>query len=630
MLSNETQQTLLNVFKEVWVAPDNSTIYDWANQHITLRPPFAFTGKFDVSLSRYLIQPFDDLKNSSVKQINCMAAVKTGKTLLPQIWLPWVVCNAPGSVLWLMNEGTVADRVSETKTIPILLDCPLVKDHLPKDRFKIRKNEIVFPHMAVTVDSAKESTINSLDVRYLVLDECWQFKNGFLSAAKDRVKAHSHHSKILCISQAGVQEDEWEKEFDRGVVYEWAWICPQCKKEQVHNWSLEREDGTYSGINWEENDTTRPDGVWNFLEASKTARLECHFCKHGVTDTPENRKYLNDTGVYICTKPNGDPSIHSYRWPAWAMFNISFASLAVKYLQAQEAKDLGDTIPLEMFYQKELGRTYGQNHNAEFLESATEAYDPNAKWGDYLFMGVDVQELDPKFRYVIRAFAKNGDSRRIDFGTAVTWEELDGIRIKYNIPHQYVYVDSGDGKATEAIYEQCVLHGHEGLQKGTTKKQWFSFFATKGDGDRRRDTYTHTDKTERYYSPVSFKQVPLIREPKLKGTPCPLILWKNYPVKNILHALRSGTTPIKFVADKFDDEYERQMNSEYLLKEIDKKAKKVTWRWKQKDREANHYWDCECLCLLAALMRGIIGGKNGIETTKETDKKPEPVTASTS
>src|SRR5882762_7471210 len=109
MLSKQLQSEFIATFKAEWTPPDNSTIPEWANKHVTLKPPFAFTGNFDVSLSRYLIQPFNDLKNPFIKQINCMAAVKTGKTMLPQIWLPWVICNAPGDVLWLMNEGTAAD-----------------------------------------------------------------------------------------------------------------------------------------------------------------------------------------------------------------------------------------------------------------------------------------------------------------------------------------------------------------------------------------------------------------------------------------------------------------------------------------------------------------------------------------
>jgi hypothetical protein len=546
-----------------------------------------------------------------------MAAVKTAKTLLAQIWLPWIVCNAPGSMLWLMQVEQAAELISETKTLPVLLDCPPVAVHLPKNTDKIRKDEIIFPHMSVTLTSAKESLLQSSDMRYVVMDDCYLYKNGFIEEASDRIRGHIHHSKILRMSQGGQIDDEWDKYYKRGIVFEWGYKC-KCGKENIHTWQMKREDGSYSGMNWLKNETTYPNGVRSNSECAKTAHLECHHCKNKLFDTDENREYLRNNGIYICTKKNGNELVHSYHWPSWAMFNVTFESAVLRYLNAKDEADSLDDTALNNFYKKELGIPRPIRSRDNLIYTMIEDYDPNKVWDseETRFLSADVQRTDPMFRWIVRAMAKNGDSRLIELGTAVSWDELRNVQTRLQVKDQNVVIDSGDGNLTEEVYEKCVQYGHEGFNRG--KKTYFCWFALKGD---KAITYNnHSDHISRPYSSIAYKP---ITNPKSKGKMCPLILWSNYTVKNILSHLRSGKSSIKWVSNKIDDEYERQMNAEVLIKETNKTTGKVNWRWDNPDKKPNHYWDVECQLVVAGLARGILGRVGDIE------KKPIAPTPST-
>src|SRR5207253_11176787 len=121
--------------------------------------------------------------------------------------------------------------------------------------------------------------------------------------------AFPYTSKILLISQAGIERDDFDLEWRSSSMHEWHWSCPACEKYQPFEWSTKREDGSWAGMKWLTNEITRPNGRWDFPKVAKTARLECLHCHHQLEDTPAIRRRLADTGEYRSTNPKADPTI---------------------------------------------------------------------------------------------------------------------------------------------------------------------------------------------------------------------------------------------------------------------------------------------------------------------------------
>jgi hypothetical protein len=97
--------------------------------------------------------------------------------------------------------------------------------------------------------------------------------------------------------------------------------------------------------------------------------------------------------------------------------------------------------------------------------------------GEWVYMmSVDVQQAWPYFWYVIRRWRKDaegrGDSVLVAQGHADTWDELDHIRQKHNVPNAGVIVDAGFGPLEHAeVYRECVARATKwGWQNPVTKK----------------------------------------------------------------------------------------------------------------------------------------------------------------
>lgn len=592
---------VLQPFREGFAPPDNREIYEWASDYVDLHNAYSIPGKFNVNRSKFLIEPFKALKDLRIRQVNVMASPRCCKTLLGEIWMLHTIgCNS-GPFLWLQSSDEMIDKMSDLRMLPLLRGCKPVKEMInTNDRFAITKRCFKFPHMTLNLSSAKIRSLQSIGYKFICCDEVWLWDEGFISEMKTRTIDFQHNSKILLLSQGGVASDDWTKEFDDGVVWEWGFKCAKCGKDQVLDFNHKREDGTFGGVIWDKNDITCPEGRWNYREAGKTARYECvnPSCKHNYSDVPQNRRYMNDHGLYLNTKPNGNPKVLSYRWNSMANIEVALSDLCIEYLQAKDALTYeGNKIPLQEFYQKRLAKPWSTQSQMTLAKILTMDYDPNADWGDYTFMTIDCQNNFTEFWYVIRSWNKNGESRLRKYGRAPSFEELRKIQEENKIRDQNVMIDSGNF-ATQ-VYAKCCEYSHSGIVGG--KKVWLSWVALKGWDAQ---DFVHPDGTKKLYSPETRGDPNLGKA--AQGKTCPLYKWSNYSIKNILTYLRDGKGK-SWVTNDFDEEYERQLNSEFLQRTLDKRTNKEKYIYVQKTGVPNHYFDCECMQLVGACMVGIMG-----------------------
>lgn len=599
MITESIKNELMEVYRKALQPPYFGGIKKWAEENVILPPAYAIPGKLDLSISPYLLDPMKDIDDPSVTQINLAMATQVGKSLVSELAILYWIINNPGPIFRIFNNNEISATFTETRLIPLLKNCEVIKPLISQDRFSMKKAGINLPHMAVTLGGANQGKAHGMSVKYLLADEIHQWETGMFNLFMARTTAFAGRRKIICASQPCQAGSEWDVIYSKGRVFEWQWLCPECKKRQPYVWSKEKLNGRgYAGFNWDS--ILNTDGSTNVIESSKTTWLECMECDCRIKDTPSERRYLNDTGEYVCIKNDGDASIKSYTCPNFVNVNLSFESAATQYMLAKKMlKHTGLCEQMEIFVTQVLGKFYKKDELSDISKIITEIYDKDNIDKDWVVsMGVDVQRIGGVKYYVVRAWNKNGnESRRLAFGVTINWDEIEEIRKKYNVPLPMVHVDSGDGETTIEVYQECLKRGQ--VIKIGGNLQYISYTPTKGDGNKT--SYKHPDEITRLYSPVSNQDAGFPQGHKLKGIPAPLILFSNYSIKTILGNLRDNQLPnVKWKIDHPDENYDKQIYSEGLMDVIDKKSGLVQKRWIQ-NRTENHFWDVEVLNLLAAI-----------------------------
>ncbi len=432
---------LVSAWRKGFAPPERLSIQDFSAKYISLPASYAIQGAVDLNRSRYMLPVLEALQDPKVRIVAVQAAVQCGKSLLADLFTPWVIVNSCGSILWLTKDEALAKTYAETRVTPVLYGCEPVRTMLPSNRFSKRKTSILFPNSTVfLLGGANEGNVHSLSVRYLILDEAWTYKPGIIEQALARVKAFPHTSKVLVISQGAEDSHDFTALFRRGHCAEWGWTCPHCQNLQPYAFNVQRPDQTWAGVAWDKNELTKPNDRYNLVEVAKTTRLECFHCKGVVTDTPANRRNLNDTGDYVIGNPNADPTIKSFTWQALANIDISFSSVASQYIQAKEDDQIiGNRVPLQNFTQQVLAKPWNPNAQLQVIRAAIAEYDPAKDWADeaHRFFMVDVQA--DCYWAVCRAWSRSGESRLIWCGKLETIQQVRDKQIELGVKDQKTF-----------------------------------------------------------------------------------------------------------------------------------------------------------------------------------------------
>lgn len=605
---------LLEAYTSGWNYKHYETIYDWARDNISLPAgAFAIPGPFEVNRSKYLIEPFNSLKNPKIRTVSICKAVQSAGSLLAQIYLPWAMIHKKGTMLYLTQGDESAKILADTRIQPILRNIDQFKSMLPKHSKQALKNmTVTLDTVNVLIRGAKEKFVQSNSCIIVIGDECWQFKKGIMEQARSRVTKFPNTHKILWVSQADEVDTDWHVEYNKGIVYEWHWECPKCKAVQPYYWDKLRADNTWAGVIWDK--VLYPDGTTDIFKTAATARISCYGCKHEIADTPINRKQMMDSGKYVCIKTSGDPSRISFNWNSMAAIDIPIRfdplnpgpSLVVQYLQAKEQQKIGNLIPFKTFWLQQLAKFWDESDAERQYIVAMQSYDIKSDWKDekYRVMTIDCQKDLMEFWYVIRAWSATGESRQLAFGKCDTFEQLREKQVELKVQDQLVFVDSGYN--TSKVYNQCVKYGHiVNLPSG--QKQYVSWNATKGSPSRdfpHNDPNSNQPPDRRIYAKKQWVDPlnGLPANPKQPAYKVPLWLYSTNSVKDILRKLRDGKS-FPFLVPMDSKQYTEQMNSEILRKVKNKKTGHAEWIWVQVKQD-NHAWDLEGMQIVSQVILG--------------------------
>jgi hypothetical protein len=615
--------------------PYRGEIYDYANT-LKLGAGYAVKGKFDINTARHLIEPLRALRNPKIRVVVIQGAVQTVKSLVSDLWVPYLIEHEPGDILWLFEDDAKAKYYAETRAMPLIRSIPSIAKMLESvHRDDKTKTKLKFSHMNLVMCGLNEGNVQSISWRYVIIDEAWMARaNGLIRQAKDRTKQYPDTSKILILGQGGWADEDFDREFkdtDQRMLH---YNCPSCGGSQPFELAVARPDdfpdvelrGKYAGLGWDTNDITRPNKRWNFDEVGKTAHHRCYHCDFRIEDTPDVRRRLNDSYHYVARNPGAEASRVGFQWPGEASMRVKFSDLAIKYLKAKIAKEeLGYILPMQEYYMKDRGLTWSADSESEVRIVTSEDYDPAGEWKDeaYRFLIADCQKELKKFFVGVFAVAQNGEARELCREEVPSFEAIREVQLKWNVKDQRVFLDCG--YQMTKVLRQCVRFGHKGwvMQGRRRVEAWLSWAGLKGSG---QETFLRVNpRTElKEWRIVSERKFYDVNEgTNLRLPRAPWYEWSNLHCKDILQTRLDGTPgmpKLYTLPDKLapDDpwSWSMQVRSERRIESFVNGKKRAIWKLISETRP-DHERDKLGMLIAVMAICGIVGGINQEEDQQE-------------
>ena len=561
-------------FLNIWRHKDRRPIYEWAAENVCLKPPFTITGAFDVSRSRHFIEIFDALKDDSRREVNILKPRRGGGTLIADIWGAWTRVNDPGPLCFLMQTDRIADEHEAKCWRPILEKTPEIAAMLASlDCHKRSGNVIEFSdgnHYHIQGPSL--GNLQSIGFRYMIEDEVWMWGKGKIGEADAGVGDYlkQQRSKILRISQGGpvsgvaIRDDDWARVFGEAEIHEWEVECPSCHQYMPPEMGATREDGSYWGLQWEK--YKLPNGDWHISKVIPTVRFECRHCAHIMLDGARTKGEWNRTGRYRLTNEANRNKV-SFRWQG--VIDYPWDYLVELWLESCNAFDHGDPEPKLQFYHKRFPRLIdleGLMRGGLHLKRVE--YDVNTAWPEEVarYLTIDRQERDV-FWWQVRAWSRKV-SRRIGFGKAFSFEELEALRKKHKVKPERTFCDSRfQPRGDHGVFAACAKYGWRAVM-----------------GDSRRE-FLHSKYVKRpvlrSYSEGRWEYADIGRVGPYQGRCVVIFFSKSRMNAKVQELIDAGVweEPEKSVDKEMEKEYNAQMASRFRRTVFSKKTNEVQVYW---------------------------------------------------
>mgnify|MGYP001603544348 FL=1 len=329
---------------------DRRPIYEWARENLSLSHPFSIEGPPNFDLSNHLKAPLDAFQSDAVREVNILAPVRGGKSLVMDTSCAWIVACAPGSTRVCFQNKDAAKFHAETRGIKTLKSLKNIADFVPDDHNKDRVMQIHFANMELVYDGASVGQLQSRGYRNVMCDEIHLYKAGMLHEAKGRLGDFVKQgiSKLLCLSQGSDEGTDWHLQFQAGVVNEWHLECQGCGHFMMPVFKGTRPDGSRWGLVFDP--VYDAGNLFDVAKCIPTLRFECEACGQKHWWSHALKSVWNKTGHYVAEVTDKNPAKQSFHWTA--IIDWPWEELAAEMLGAFNALKQGMLEPLRAFIQK--------------------------------------------------------------------------------------------------------------------------------------------------------------------------------------------------------------------------------------------------------------------------------------
>lgn len=585
---------------------ERENVVSWCEKHIEEIPYSPIRGRFSAKNSPFCAPVMEAIADDSVRRVVLSACVQSGKTLAPELTLCYLIANAPGPALWLDVIDDSAKDQSQSRLQPLFENCEPVRALFPLDKNKKRNRAIAFENgMMLWIGGANnKNNLQRRSIRYVFGDETWLWKKDRMKEAEARTSAFGARGKCVFMSQGSFVGDDTARAFEESDAREWMVPCPHCGAFQAMRWKNVAWDSAAKDEN----------GNWILARVRDSVAYRCEHCGKSWANTDKMRAALNAAGKFVATNANPRNGCAGFHWNA--LSTMDWADLAEEYLNAVRHSRRGDTSSLQVFYQKRMAEPWGVEIDDDDagLSAVTDectGYVFGEEWGQEAvfdrerslwislddwkasgvnsapeirlrFMTVDVQ-MD-YFYWVVRAWSKEGHSRLVARGMAVSTDDLERARAENGVQPKLLFIDAGF--RTQIIKTLCVNRGYTALM-----------------GDRRK-AFPHRIGGRTVFKPYSPPQVFSGND----GAVGRMFLFSTLATKDTLAEIRAGKTDMRWELPRdIDVKYYKQINAEYF------DAEKQLWICPP--GKENHFFDCESMQIAAALIGKLIGKDSAAPTS---------------
>ena len=584
-----TRQFLGQEWAAAFAPADRRPIWEWAHDKITELPAvYGDRRRFSILGSRHFEAPFQSIQSPRVHEIAILAPVRSGKTLLADISIPWFIAEEHASVLWVFNTDDIAKEHVELRLRPILDNSPCASMY-QSDRFKTRAQEVVFTNgQPLFVKGAARSNLQARGFRVVVLDECWQYGAGILHEAKGRlgdfVRLGNH--KFLCISQGGAHGTDWQMHGDAATRYEWEVPCAACGQHFAPAWTAYREDGSRYGMVYQSEKSNDIDVDIDL--ACATSAVECPACRHRHPWGSKTIGEWNSGGRYKGWDAATAPERVLFHWNA--LIDFPWPELVREWLGARKAQAMGNYEPLKLFIQKRLAEHDNpQGRSVHALKHEFTRYEMSEGWEEQgaIIMAVDVQR-DHYWAMVCAVAKKAGIVRRLYYDKCDHDSDVDAVIQKYK-PAVFAVDVNHKRNNDNSVYQFTLSRNGVGLIGD--KAHLFPHRHKKITGE--------TETSMKSYSPPRF--IDAFEGTRAQGRTelLKVVNFSSDTMASRLHRMiRKGVwqEPTSEPDPAKARTYHHQMSAERLIHTVDEAGRPIE-KWTAHSKE-NHAWDCAKMVLI--------------------------------
>lgn len=574
--------------------------WQWAERHVDIGKISPVPGMFKSDTAPWIKEILEKLRDNRIRRVVARCAAQTSKTTVGMIAVADWIANDPGPIQYVMAAQDEAKTFVNTRLRPFLEGCKPVAEHIPQQRRNNKTLEINFPEAPLLITGANSpSKLQGNPKRYLVLDEVRNYPKGALQTALKRTESF-WNARELIVSTGGNEKgsgegDDVDREFTEGDQRRYFVPCPHCSQQ----WEM-----SFKQLRWDDNEETRPGGVWDFGQLPNTIRYVCPACNGEIKDDFSVRKRMALNGKWVPTNLKAPSDRVSYTWSALIAPLRPWKRIVEEFLTATDALKQGVIEPMKTWVTETMGDSWKEDMSFKEDVDVDSDYIIGDAWPDEVarFMTVDVQE--DHYWFVVRGWAKDGGSRLIDFGRLQTVGDIQEKQAKHSVFEKCVLVDCSYNTAD--VFQMCCANGWVAL-RGSPR---LNFSYTKRG---RRILLPHTDPDEMWGDPNMGKA----GQGRYR---CRLIVWSNPTIKDILHRLKTGHGAYYGVPSDASQEWHRQMISEVKRKTRNKKTGQPEWNWVLIGGRQNHIWDCECMQVVAAQVDGLLS--NPFQEAAKPEEEP--------
>lgn len=584
-----------------WI-PENVRLGSWA------RGP-----RLSLEDTPWMVAPIDAAESNEKRVIVLRWPTGSGKSTFFEGLIAWIVSEDPGPLQCSHKTDTQSKRWVETRAVEVLkLSDPTREVLAATHRHKKRKFELILPHMFILFGGASIGNLQDVSIQWVLGQEVWEWEEGMLKEAKARTHDRWNAREIYC-GQGGVEGGDFAEEDSLCEQMDWAFRCEACGEvvRFLPRGRTEEDDDPCQMFErrmvWDEELAEAEEVDWEAV--ASTVRLRCD-CGHEYEDEVEVRRALTSSMPpsegYVSLGNKCKPGCISYSLPKIAVWWVPWARSVERYLEAKRKHERGNSKDLKVVVQKDMARHWEERAAVTDFEAADYSradFYPIEKEGEvaevprwpdevYRFATVDVQK--GHFWMSVRAWRTGGGSRLVWEGKVSTIEGVRDTQLRYGVPNWSLAMD--------ARYRPDLV------------ARWRQRFA----GKDPRDSWTMLmgEENDRGY-PTQVRRLVAGKVQNLTvyrpfsnwvsgrtadGIGYRFMKFSNLRIKDLLAGLISSEEVEFGVMKDHSEDYAKHMKAE-----VRREVGKGKWRWEtSKSHQRNDLWDCECMGLVMACVKGVV------------------------